>query len=116
MATFTLDPKALPTPTADQRQALDALTDAEITAAAESDPDNGPLTKGEVTALRVARRLKHIRSRQNLSQRAFSAGYKIPVGNIRDWEQGRSIPDKTVLAYLSVIQSAPDVVQRALDD
>jgi uncharacterized protein (DUF4415 family) len=35
-----------------RRRRLDAMTDAEITAAASSDPDNPPLTAGELVRLR----------------------------------------------------------------
>ena len=45
---FTLDPNNPPKLTPDQRARLDAMTEEEINAAAESDPDNPPLTEEEL--------------------------------------------------------------------
>ena len=50
---FTLDANQLPELTEEEARALDALTDAAITAAAQADPDNPPLTDAELE--RVAR-------------------------------------------------------------
>lgn len=90
------------------------MTDAQITAAAKSDPDNPLLTGREMAAVRTARLIKSVRSARKLTQQEFAARYRIPVGNVRDWEQGRSIPDKTALAYLSVIERAPELVEDVL--
>lgn len=48
MVRFTLDPANAPELTAEELARLDAMTDAEITAAAESDPDSPPLTAAEL--------------------------------------------------------------------
>lgn len=55
---FTLDPANPPKLTAEEIARLDAMTDAEITAAAESDPDNPPLTVAELDRMEVARRVR----------------------------------------------------------
>ena len=52
--------------------------------------------------------------RPGLSQPAFAEKYDIPVGTLRDWEQGRTRPDAAALAYLRVIEHEPEAVQRAL--
>jgi putative transcriptional regulator len=39
----------------------------------------------------------------------------VPIGTLRDWEQGRAEPDQTARAYLLVIASDPDAVRHALD-
>lgn len=54
MTKFTLDPASPPEMTAGQKAALDALTDEEITAAALDDPDNPPLSDGELGRLAAA--------------------------------------------------------------
>jgi hypothetical protein len=41
------------------------------------------------------------------------AGYHIPLGPLRDWEQGRAEPDQAARAYLKVIAREPDVVLKA---
>ena len=69
-----------------------------------------PLTEGEGIALRV----QWVRNRTGLSQPAFAEKYNIPVGTLRDWEQGRARPDAAALAYLRVIEHEPEAVQRAL--
>ena len=49
-----------------------------------------------------------------LSQTLFAERFGIPLGTIRDWEQGRTRPDATARALLKVIAAEPKVVQRAL--
>lgn len=55
---FTLDPTSAPELTADELARLDAMTDAQITAAAESDPDNPPLTVAELERMEAVRRVR----------------------------------------------------------
>ena len=38
----------------------------------------------------------------------------IPIGTLRDWEQGRTEPDQANRAYLKVIAVDPEFVKRAL--
>jgi putative transcriptional regulator len=49
-----------------------------------------------------------------LTQEEFAAHYRIPLGTLRDWEQGRSVPDQPAKAYLTVIARDPKAVERAL--
>ena len=37
-----------------------------------------------------------------------------PIATLRDWEQGRSRPDTSARAYLTVIEREPKAVERAL--
>ena len=94
---------------------LDAMTDAEITAAAESDPDNPPLDDSMLKALRFAGFVQKVRAASGLSQAQFARTYEIPIGTLRDWEQGRVEPDQAARAYLMVIARIPDAVREALD-
>ena len=57
---------------------------------------------------------KGIRRALGFTQEEFSARYNIPLGTLRDWEQGRSEPDQPARNYLRVIARSPDVVERAL--
>jgi putative transcriptional regulator len=61
MARFTLDPKNLPTMSNEDWARLEAMTDEQITAAAESDPDNPPLTDEELRRVQMARRVQAVR-------------------------------------------------------
>jgi putative transcriptional regulator len=44
----------------------------------------------------------------------FGAQFHIPIGTLRDWEQGRSVPDQPARAYLTVIAHDPGGVKLAL--
>ncbi len=114
MRRFILDPNNLPKMSKEERARLDAMTDEEITAAAESDPDNPPLTDEELERVRLARRVQSVRARTGLSQRQFAEVYRINVARLRDLEQGRTQPDSAMLAYLAVIAREPEAVERAL--
>jgi putative transcriptional regulator len=65
--------------------------------------------------LRSVPRVKTLRRALKLSQEEFSTRYHIPIGTLRDWEQKRTSPCKTSLAYLKVIAYDPEGVQRALE-
>jgi putative transcriptional regulator len=61
--TFTLDPNNLPGLPPDVKARHDAMTDEEIAAAAESDPDNPPLTDEQLDRIALARRVRAVRER-----------------------------------------------------
>jgi putative transcriptional regulator len=114
---FVLDPRTPPELSHDQKAAVDALTDAQITAAAEADPDNPPLTDDEIDRLTAARIAKRARRNLSLTQRQFAERYRINYGRLRDIEQGRNTrPDTALIAYLTVIERDPEAVTRALTD
>ena len=48
-------------------------------------------------------------------QEEFAARYHIPLGTLRDWDQGRATPDQPTQAYLTVIARSPEEVQQALE-
>lgn len=72
--------------------------------------DDRPLSRDDLARMRRTPRIAIIRRAQQLTQEAFAARYGIPLGTLRDWEQGRSEPDQAAQAYLKVIASAPDLV------
>jgi putative transcriptional regulator len=100
---------------------VDALTQEEIHAAALSDPDAQPLARrsGPDTAasglIRVVN-VKKLRERLSLTQEAFAKAYRIPVGTLRDWEQGRKFPDAPARAYPAVIDRDPAAVANLLGE
>jgi putative transcriptional regulator len=114
MARFKLDPNNPPPLTAAERVRLNAMSDAEITAAAMADADNPPLTPEELARLESAGAVRRVRARTGLSQLRFARRYRISVGRLRDLEQGRTRADSALLAYLAVIEREPEAVQRAL--
>jgi putative transcriptional regulator len=116
MVRRTIDLDALPPLDADALARIDAMTGAEITAAALSDPDNPPLTEDELARVVAARRIQAIRAGTGLSQVQFATRYHINLGRLRDLEQGRTRPDSAIMAYLTVIEKEPEMVKRALAD
>jgi putative transcriptional regulator len=91
------------------------MTEEEINAAALSDPDNPPLTPERQSRLKRVPQVKVMRRALRLTQEEFSARYRIPLGTLRDWEQGKSEPDQAARAYLMVIAREPETVRRALE-
>src|SRR5690348_5934483 len=90
------------------------MSEAEIAAAAAADPDARPMTPEELKKARRVPRVKTLRRALGLTQQEFAARYQIPLGTLRDWEQGRTEPDQPVRAYLTVIAHDPEGVRRAL--
>jgi putative transcriptional regulator len=90
------------------------MAEEEIEAAALSDPDAQPLTEEDFARMKRIPQVKIIRRALRLTQEEFASRYRIPLGTLRDWEQGRSEPDQTARAYLKVIAVDPEMVQRAL--
>ena len=99
--------------------AVDALTNEQVHATALADPDAQPIPRGtdeELEKLGLHRlvNVKKLRERLGLTQEAFAAAYRIPVGTLRDWEQGRKNPDAPARAYLLVIDRNPEMVAQLL--
>ena len=92
------------------------MSEAEISAAAAADPDARPMTPEQLVAARRVPRIKTLRRALGLTQEDFAARYLIPLGTLRDWEQGRAEPDQAATAYLRAIAGNPDAVRKALQD
>jgi putative transcriptional regulator len=93
---------------------LAPMTDEEVHVAAMNDPDARPMTDEEWKAARKVPRTKTLRRALGLTQEEFSARFYIPLGTLRDWEQGKSEPDQSTRAYLRAIAGDAAAVQRAL--
>jgi putative transcriptional regulator len=90
------------------------MTEEEVMAAALSDPDAQPMTPEDFKRMKRTPRAKIIRRAFGLTQEEFAGQFQIPLGTLRDWEQGVAEPDQAARAYLRVIASDPDAVRRAL--
>jgi putative transcriptional regulator len=95
---------------------FDALTDEEVHAAALKDPDAQPLTDEALARMKAVPRARMLRRALGLTQEEFAERYHIPIGTLRDWEQGRANPDHPVRAYLIVIAHDPEGVRHALEE
>ena len=89
-------------------------TEQEIEAAALADPDAQPLRDADFKRMRRVPKVKTLRRALGLTQEEFAARYQIPLGTLRDWEQGRAEPDQPARAYLKVIARDPERVHRML--
>jgi len=59
-------------------------------------------------------RARIIRRALGLSQEEFASRFHIPIGTLRDREQGRKDPDTAARAYLRVVGHNPEAVTEAL--
>jgi putative transcriptional regulator len=92
------------------------MTPAAIERATLADPDARPLTPADTKRMKRTPQAKIIRRALGMTQEEFAARYRIPLGTLRDWEQGRAIPDQPARAYLTVIARSPHEVQQALEN
>jgi putative transcriptional regulator len=91
------------------------MTSAAIEKAANSDRDAKPLTEADLKRIKRSPQAKVIRRALELTQEEFAVRFHIPIGTLRDWEQGRAEPDQPTRAYLTIIARDPDRVNRMLN-
>jgi len=91
------------------------MTEEEVRIAALSDPDAQPRSKEQLDRMQRIPFAKHVRWQSGLSQAEFARRYRIPLGTLRDWEQGRTVPEATAEAYLAVIKAEPEIVARTIE-
>jgi putative transcriptional regulator len=96
-------------------RAFDAMSDADRRRAARSDPDASPATAAQLARARRVPSVRALRQRLNLTQEEFAARFHLPLGTVRDWEQGAHRPDKAAQVLLTIIARDPDAVARALE-
>jgi len=82
---------------------------------ASGDRDARPLTRADFKRMKRTPQAKIIRRALELSQEEFAARYHIPLGTLRDWEQGRAQPDQPARAYLTLIARDPEHVNQVLN-
>lgn len=95
---------------------LNAMTEEEIETAAQADPDNPPLTEAELKKLKRVPNPKEIRQRLHMTQQQFAKQFELPLGTLRDWEQGVREPDSAAKSYLRVIAKNPQMVIQSLNE
>lgn len=80
----------------------------------ESERDSPPMTAAELKNAPRVPRVKTLRRAMGLTQEEFSERFMIPLGTLRDWEQGVTEPDGAGRAYLRAIIGDAQAVERAL--
>jgi putative transcriptional regulator len=58
--------------------------------------------------------VKAIRLSLRMSQLHFAAAYRIPLPTLKNWEQGRRMPDAPAAAYLLAIKRRPKLIMEAV--
>ena len=109
---FKLDPKR---PPKTDWSAFDAMTNKARNAAAKSDPDFPILTAAQLRQFRRRVDVRALRQKLDMTQEEFAAKFNLPLGTIRDWEQGTHRPDRAAQILLRVIANEPEAVVRALE-
>ncbi len=59
--------------------------------------------------------VRAIREKLGMTQAQFAERHGFSAARVRDWEQGRRVPDPGVRAFLKVIAAEPEVVERVLE-
>jgi len=111
ITSFRLNPKK--PPKTDWR-AFDAMSEEQRHEAALSDPNCPPATKTQLARARRVPTVRALRKKLNMTQEEFATRFHLPLGTVRDWEQGAHRPDKAAQVLLTVIAKDPDAVARAL--
>jgi putative transcriptional regulator len=93
---------------------FDAMSQAQRHAAATCDSNGKPLTPADFKRMKRTPQVKLIRRALGLTQEEFAGRFHIPLGTLRDWEQGAAVPDQSTRAYLTVIGRDPEAVRKAL--
>lgn len=73
--------------------------------------------EGDASRARLANGIdvKAIRAANNMTQDAFARAFHLPVGTIRDWEQGRRQPDSGSRILLRMIAADARGVERIME-
>ena len=96
-------------------RAFDAMSEADRHKAALADADALPATRARLARARRVPSVRALRAKLNLTQEQFAARFHLPLGTVRDWEQGAHRPDKAAQVLLTIIAKDPDGVARALE-
>ena len=72
------------------------------------DPDYEP------RQMRLVVPAREVRRKLGLTQEAFAAALQIPLATLRNWEQGRTIPDPAAQSLLRAVARDPKAVLAAI--
>jgi len=91
------------------------MSEAERHRAARADRECPPASEARLAGARRIPTVRALREKLKLTQEEFAARFHLPLGTVRDWEQGAHRPDKAAQVLLTVIARDPDAVARALE-
>jgi len=58
--------------------------------------------------------VRAIREANNMTQAAFAETFRLKIGTVRDWEQGRRQPDAGSVTLLRMIRADPKAVTKII--
>ncbi|MYG10684.1 MAG: helix-turn-helix domain-containing protein [Rhodobacteraceae bacterium] len=99
------DPSTFPKGSIDYKM-VDATTEADI--------DRHIAEDLEEERQEMARFIRQLRGRMNLSRREFARRLRISPNTVRHWEEGKRFPSGTACSLLRVLDKEPDTVLRVL--
>ena len=76
------------------------------------DPEDFPVTVEALDRAQRGRKIRMTRTKLRLSQPEFATRFRVPVGTLRDWEQGRTTAPDFAMAYIRVIEAQPELVAK----
>lgn len=90
---------------------LEAELIQSLTEACEHAEGNNPAIRTNTVEIPDVRA---IRRQLRMSQQEFAQNYRIPLATLKNWEQGRRLPDAPAAAYLQAIARRPREIREAL--
>lgn len=78
---------------------------------AKGDPSKGRETIVQVPSVDV----KAIRENLGLTQKEFALFYGFKLSALRNWEQGRRLPDRCARLLLAIIEREPQVIREVIE-
>jgi DNA-binding transcriptional regulator YiaG len=91
---------------------FDGFSDADIDRLIAEDPDLAPPTEGLTRLLDI----RDIRHKLGLTQKQFALKLGVSPAMLHLWEQGPGRTDPAMQALLRILDSAPEMALRALDE
>lgn len=110
MVRMTLEQIRANRPVVDEAK-LDATTEDDTRRYMIEDGYNPDHEPKDVRVLLPAR---DVRNRLGMTQEAFAAALQIPLATLRNWEQGRTIPDPAAQSLLRAVARDPKAVLAAI--
>jgi putative transcriptional regulator len=103
----------------EKAQATARFDRAKIEATTEEDIlrhsiEDGEIPDVEPSEARLVVPPKVIREKLAMTQDEFAAALQIPLATLRNWEQGRVIPDPAARSLLTIVAKEPKIALRAL--
>lgn len=97
-------------PTID-RARMAGTSEDEILRQAEEDGQGADV---ELSDYAVVLPAQLVRKQLGMTQEQFAAALRIPLPTLRNWEQGRTLPDPAARALLTIVAREPELALRAL--